>query len=188
MLLKPTKRTIGGKRKNKSNTKRKALSGTGGTADKVAVVGIRERDGKVRAKPVESTDTETLVEFIEDYVIPGTTVYTDAASAYGPLKVRYHHDSVKHSIHEYVRGDVHTNGIESVWSVLKRSIHGTWHHVSPKHLGRYVDEATYRLNEGNVEIDTINRMETFASQIGDKRLSYKRLIKDTGLSPKVVPV
>ena len=59
------------------------------------------------------------------------------------------HKMINHSARCYVRGDVHTNSIESVWSVLKRSIHGTWHHVSPKHLRRYVDETTFRLNEGN---------------------------------------
>ena len=77
--------------------------------------------------------------------------------------------------------------MKSVWSVLKRSIHGTWHHVSPKHLGRYVDEAIFRLDDGNCEIDTLDRMESLAS-IGDKRLSRKKLIRDNWLSSNVVPV
>ncbi len=180
---------IGGKRANMSNSKRKALAGTGrGAAGKVAVAGLRERGGKVKATVVERTDSDTLVELVERNVVPGTTVYTDDAGAYGGLKRRYHHDSVKHSIHEYVRGDVHTNGIESVWSILKRSIHGTWHHVSPKHLGKYVNEATFRLNEGICEVDTIERMETLASQIGNKRLPCAKLVRDNGLSSTVVPV
>ena len=180
---------IGGRRRSMSNAKRKALAGTGrGGVGKVAVAGVRERGGKVRAVPVQNTDAETLVSFVEETVVPGTTVYTDDARAYGPLKRRYHHDSVKHSLSEYVRGDVHTNGIESVWSVLKRSIHGTWHHVSPKHLAKYVNEATFRLNEGNCEVDTLDRMESLASQIGNKRLPYDKLTKANGLSSKVVPV
>ena len=180
---------IGGKRKHMSNAKRKALAGTGrGATGKIAVAGVRERGGRVNARIVEATDTATLVGNIESVVELGATVYTDDASAYAPLGHHYHHESVKHSIGEYVRGDAHTNGMESVWSVLKRSIHGTWHHVSPKHLGRYVDEATFRLNDGNCEVDILDRMKSFASQIGDKRLSYKRLIKPNGLSVKVVPV
>lgn len=180
---------IGGKRASMSNSKRKSLTGTGrGAVGKIAVAGMRERGGKVKATVVERTDADTLVGLVERSVVPGTIVYTDDAGAYGGLKRRYHHESVKHSINEYVRGDVHTNGIESVWSILKRSIHGTWHHVSPKHLGKYVNEATFRLNEGNCEVDTIDRMEALASQIGNKRLPYAKLVKRNGLSSTVVPV
>ena len=180
---------IGGKRRNMSNSKRKALTGTGrGAVGKVAVAGMRERGGRVKATVVEHTDAATLVGLVEENVVPGTTVYTDEASAYGGLKRRFNHDSVKHSISEYVRGNVHTNGMESVWSILKRSIHGTWHHVSPKHLGKYVNEATFRLNDGNCEVDTIERMESLAGQIGNKRLPYAKLVRRNGLSSTVVPV
>ena len=179
---------IGGKHKNMPNAKRKALAeaGTGcGAVGKAAVTGVRERGGKIKAKPVKSTDAATLVGNIEAAVEPDATVYTDDASAYSPLKRRYHHESAKHSIGEYVRGTVHVNGMKSVWSVLKRSIHGTWHYVSPKHLGR-VDEATFRLDDGNCEIGTLDRMESLARQIGSKRLSCKKLIRDNELSSKVV--
>ena len=180
---------IGGKRRNMSNSKRKELAGTGrGAVGKVAVAGMRERGGKVKATVVEHTDAATLVGLVERHVVPGTTVYTDEASAYGGLKRRYNHDSVKHSISEYVRRNVHTNGMESVWSILKRSIHGTWHHVSPKHLGKYVNEATFRFNEGNCEVDTIERMGSLAGQIGNKRLPYAKLVRRNGLSSTVVPV
>ena len=167
----------------------KELAGTGrGAVGKVAVAGMRERGGKVKATVVERTDAAMLVGMVEESVVPGTTVYTDEAAAYGGLKRRFNHDSVKHGISEYVRGDVHTNGMESIWSVLKRSIRGTWHHVSPKHLGKYVNEATFRLNEGNCEVDTIERMEAFAGQIGGKRLPYAKLVRKNGLSSMVVPV
>ena len=167
----------------------KELAGTGrGAVGKVAVAGMRECGGKVKATVVERTDAATLVGMVEESVVPGTTVYTDEAAACGGLKRCFNHDSVKHGISEYVRGDVHTNGMESVWSVLERSIHGTWHHVSPKHLGRYVNEAAFRLNEGNCEVDTIERMEAFAGQIGGKRLPYAKLVRKNGLSSMVVPV
>ncbi len=180
---------IGGKEGSKHEAKK--LKQGRGAVGKAAVVGIRERGGKVKAKHVERTNTATLVPLVEETVEHGSTVYTDDAAAYGALSSisnQYVHDTVAHGKGEYVRGDVHTNGIESVWAVLKRSIHGTWHHVSPKHLSRYVNEASFRLNEGNVEIDTIDRMESFAEGIGGKRLAYKELIADNGLSREAVAV
>jgi len=126
----------------------------------MVVAGMRERGGKGKVAVVELN------------VVPGTTVYTDDAGAYGGLKCCYHHESVKHSISEYVRGDVHMSGIESVWSILKRSIHSTWHHVSPKHLGKYVNEATFRLNEGNCERDRLD--DLFRRMVG-KTITYKTL-------------
>ena len=126
-----------------------------------------------------ATDGRSLIEFVEAHTERGATVYTDDAKAYDALPNilnQYQHESVKHSAGEYARGAVHTNGIESVWSVFKRSITGTWHHVSNKHLGRYVNEAAFRLNEGNCEVDTIDRMEALARRMGGKRLPYRALI------------
>ena len=165
---------IGGKEGNKHEAKK-----------------LKQRGGKVTAKPVERVDAATLVGFIEESVKPGSTVYTDESSAYAPLPNAFNqfaHDTVTHSRGEYVRGDVHTNSIESVWAVLKRSIHGTWHHVSPKHLGRYVNEAAFRLNEGNCEVDTLDRMEALVRQMGGSRLSYRALVADNGLSAEVEAV
>ncbi|MCY4060504.1 MAG: IS1595 family transposase, partial [Gammaproteobacteria bacterium] len=133
----------------------------------------------------------TLIGYIEDNVAAGSTVYTDDAAAYGALPSiinQYQHETVAHGRGEYVRGDVHTNAIEAVWAVLKRSIHGTWHHVSPKHLGRYVNEAAFRLNEGNCEVDTLDRMADFAAGIGGKQLRYVDLIADNGESARPVAV
>ena len=168
---------VGGKERNKHESrKRKAGRGPVG---KTPVIGARERGGKVKAMPLSSTDGHSLINFVETHTKQGATVYTDDAAAYSSLPTifnKYRHESVKHSAGEYVRGAVHTNGIESVWSVFKRSVIGTWHHVSNKHLGRYVNEAAFRLNEGNCEVDTIDRMQAFASRIGGKRLSYRDLI------------
>ncbi len=179
---------IGGKESNKHES-RKLHQGRG-PVGKQAVAGIRERGGKVKAQPVQRTDARTLIGFVEGTVDLGATVYTDDAAAYGALPTilnQYHHETVAHGAGEYVRGDAHTNGIESVWAVLKRSITGTWHHVSPKHLGRYVDEASFRLNEGNCAVDTIDRMREFARGIHGKRLSYADLIADNGQSATPVP-
>ena len=171
---------IGGKEKNKHDGKK--LKAGRGPVGKTAVAGIKQRDGKVAATPVERVDAETLEGFIDRTVEADSTVYTDESRVYSRLSDRFEHDTVRHSSGEYVRGDVHINSIESVWAVLKRSIHGTWHHVSPKHLARYVNEASFRLNEGNCEIDTLDRMESLVRQMGGSRLSYKALIADNGLS------
>ena len=168
---------VGGKERNKHESK-KRKSGRG-TAGETPVIGARERGGKVKAMPIEATDGRSLIEFVEATAEPGATVYADDAKAYVNLSTilnQYQHESVKHSAGEYARGVVHTNGIESVWSVFKRSLTGTWHHVSNKHLGRYVNEAAFRLNEGNCEMDTLDRMEALARGVGGKRLSYQELI------------
>ena len=168
---------VGGREANKHESKK--LKAGRGPVGKTTVAGVRQRGGKVIAKSVERADGPTLIEFVESNVEPGATVYTDDARAYSALPNafnRFDHQTVKHVTGEYVRGDAHTNNIEAVWAVLKRSIHGTWHHVSPKHLDRYVNEATFRLNEGNCEIDTIDRMTRFARGVGGKRLRYEDLV------------
>ena len=171
---------IGGKRKDMSNAKRKALRETGrGAVGKTPVIGVQERGRKVAAKPVNSADSEILIGFVESHTEPGSTVYTDDAAAYGALVTifnHYRHETVNHNRSDYVSGDVHTNSIESVCAVLKRSITGTWHHVSKKHHDRYVNEATFRPNESNCEVDTLDRMAALVSGVGGKRLRYKDLI------------
>lgn len=106
----------------------------------------------------------------------GSKLYTDEHASYADLNgLFFRHDSVNHSDGEYVRGNVHTNGIESVWAVMKRGLHGVYHHASHKHLGRYVDEFTFRLNAGNVVRHTLQRLDSFVSAIVGKRITYKEL-------------
>ena len=136
------------------------------------MVGAKDRQtNKVRAKVVKDTDAKTLQKFVVASVADGATVYTDDASAYKGMP--FEHESVRHSVGEYVRGMAHTNGIESFWSMLKRAHKGVYHHFSVKHLQRYVDEFAGR--HGVRELDTINQMEVVASRMIGKRLSYRRL-------------
>lgn len=167
---------IGGKAKNKhQNQKAKKIRGTEG---KLAVFGIRQRGGKTFAKPVSGTDRNTLVPEIERRVESGSMICTDDSGTYRELDPqKYYHDSVRHSAGEYVKGFVHTNGMESVWAVLKRSLIGTYHHVSFKHLHRYVNEATFRLNDGNCDVDTMDRLCSMTRAIEGRRLSYKDLVQ-----------
>ena len=166
---------IGGKEKNKHASKRKKgnIGGTG----KTAVVGMRERNGRTVAAPISRNDTATLTQEICDKVKPGSTIYTDDHGGYRKVKYAgFKHEAVNHSAGEYVRGNVSTNGIESVWALLKRGITGVYHHASPKHLSRYVDEFTFRLNDGNVRRHTIDRLDSMTKAAAGKRLTYKRLV------------
>ena len=172
---------IGGKRKNMSNAQRKALAEAGvgrGAVGKVAVVGIKDRETKqVRAKVVERTDKPTLQGFIIKHTAPGATVYTDEASAYEGLP--FTHESVKHSVAEYVRGMAHTNGAESFWSMLKRAHMGTFHKLSPKHLDRYVQEFAGKHNIR--ESGTLVQMRHVVAHLVGRNLLYRDLIAPNGL-------
>jgi transposase-like protein len=117
-----------------------------GTSDKTAVIGAVSRGGRVVAKVIDRTDTATLDGFVHEHVEPGAIVSTDEHSGCRFLSRTYTHGVVRHSAGEYRFGQFHTNSIEGVWSMLKRQIIGTHHWVSPKHLGRYVTEMTYRMN------------------------------------------
>ena len=171
---------IGGLRKNMSNAKRKELAGTGrGAVGKTAVVGAKDRATKqVRAKVVERTDAATLQGFVIDHAAPDVTVYSDDSTAYESLP--FDHDTVKHTLSEYVRGDVHTNGIEGLWSMFKRAHKGIYHKMSPKHLDRYVQEFAGRHNFRGQ--DTIDQMADVVRGFEGKRLTYDTLKQDNGLS------
>ena len=117
---------------------------------------------------------KALQGFIHSNIKQGSTVYTDDAGGYTGLK-GYNHSKVNHSAKQYVNGDAHTNGIESVWAVLKRGYHGTFHHFSIKHLQLYVNEFSFRLNEGNCGITTQKRLDSLFRSMQGKTITYKEL-------------
>ena len=163
-----------------SNAKRKELEGTGrGAVGKTAVVGAKDRASNcISAQVVESTDSDTLQGFVRRHAGDGATVYTDDAAAYKGM-VDIKHESVKHSVNEYVRDMAHTNGIESFWAMLKRAHKGTFHKLSPKHLHRYVNGFAGKHNLR--ELDTTAQMVVVAAGLIGKRLMYSQLIADNGL-------
>ena len=171
---------FGGKRRNMSNAQRKKLKKTGrGAVGKAAVVGVKDRDtNRVAARHVSGTGAEDLQGMVRDHVEPGAKVYTDEAAAYKGMS-EFDHEAVNHSVAEYVRGQAHTNGLESFWSMLKRAHGGTFHKMSPKHLDRYVQEFAARHNLRDQ--DTIDIMSAVADGGVGKRLRYKDLIADIGL-------
>ena len=165
---------VGGKERNKHrNKKQKAGRGTVG---KTAVMGMRQRGGKVIAMPIKMTDKGTIQDIIFKHVKEDTTIYTDEHGSYDGLDEEgYEHDTVNHGAGEYVDGDVHTNNIESVWAVFKRGLKGIYHHVSVKHLGRYVDEFAFRLNDGKCDNHTMDRISAMLLGAVGKRLTFEDL-------------
>ena len=164
---------IGGLEKNKHESKK--LRAGRGAVGKQPVLGMRERGGKVTAKSIPDTKRKTIEQEIEANVASGATVYTDEFASYQNLGKRYDHQSVNHSAKEYVYGMAHTNGIESVWAVMKRGFNGVYHHWSVKHTDRYTSEFTFRLNEGNVRHDTMERIDKLVDGAFDKRLTFAAL-------------
>ncbi|MEO6092026.1 MAG: IS1595 family transposase [Novosphingobium sp.] len=169
---------VGGLAKNMHAHKReRAVLGTGG-AGKAVVMGIIQRgtDGRastVRAKVIESPDSKTLQAEIRDNVEAQSAVYTDGWAAYRGLGKDFVHATVDHAV-EYVRGRVHTNGVENFWSLLKRSIKGTYISVEPFHLGRYIDEQAFRFNERKG--GDSDRFATALGGIIGRKLTYRELI------------
>ena len=143
---------IGGKEKNKHACKK--LNAGRGTVGKIAVIGAKDRKtNRVSARVIEDTGQLTLHGFVTARTERGAKVYTDDHGGYVGLP---NHETVRHSVKEYVNGQAHTNGIESFWAMLKRGYHGTYHKMSPKHLNRYVDEFSGRHNIRTS--DTIDQM------------------------------
>ena len=144
---------IGGKNKNRSKHERK--KGTYYGARMAIVAGAKNRGTKeISATVIQDTTTKTLHNLVAGRARHDATVYTDEHGGY--RKLPYCHESVNHSVSEYVRGQAHVNGIESFWALLKRSYHGTFHHFSKKHLVRYVSEFAARYNI--LELDTLAQM------------------------------
>jgi len=166
---------VGGKNKNRHEKKK--IDGAGGrsTADKTAVVGLLQRNGKVQTHVVADTEKDTLQHIIYSNVHQDARVITDTYSSYKGLGEVYDHESVKHTEGNYItEGDKHTNNIEGFWSLLKRGIIGIYHYVSPKHLQRYCHEFGYRYNTRKVS--DILRFDDLLQLADGKRLTYKMLI------------
>ena len=155
---------------------RTGIKAKGPQAGKTVVMGILERKGKVRAFVVPSTRRMTLQENVREHVEPGATLYTDALASYTGLRDDYVHFVINHAV-EYVRGHVHTNSIESFWSVFKRTIKGTYIAPRPQHLQRYVEEQVFRFNERENEDGP--RFASALEGVEGKRLTYKALVART---------
>ncbi len=170
---------LGGKEKNKHEADK--LKAGRGTVGKQAVLGIRERGGQVVTMPVEKTDEESLAGNVRAVTAEGSLVYTDENTAYTSLAKTHRHDTVSHSSGEYARGDVHVNGIESIWSLVKRAYVGVYHHWAPKNSHRYVQEIAARQALRKIPAFDfsdgrgLSRVRLLMAGISGKRLTYAEL-------------
>ncbi len=172
---------VGGQRKNMHKHKQAEFNKVRGPVGKVAIAGAKDRDtGRVAARTVERTDRAELQYFVTEHAKVGAAVFTDDHAAYRGLSEWYEHEAVNHSAGEYVRGEAHTQGIESFWAMLKRAHKGVYHKMSPKHMDRYVAEFSGRHNVR--EADTIDQMSGVVAGMAGKRLRYRELIADNGLA------
>ncbi|MGA9917517.1 MAG: IS1595 family transposase [Paraburkholderia sp.] len=163
---------MGGKETNKHADKK--LNGGRGAIGKATILGMRERNGDFKGEVISDTSHRTIQAEIAEHVAPGATLCTDEHRSYVGLK-GFEHRTVNHSAKQYVDGMAHTNGIESVWAVLKRGYYGIYHHFTVKHMQRYVDEFAFRLNEGKCTIHTMERIGSLSDKTVGKRLTYKAL-------------
>ncbi len=163
---------IGGKARNMhKDVRARRITGTGGK-DKAIVAGSLQRGGRVHAEVVDDTTRRTLHGHVRENVEGGATVYTDAHRAYSGLDYDYAHKTVDHA-EEYVCGQVHTNGIENFWSLLKRGLHGTYVSVQPFHLFRYLDERMFTFNER--DLSDLGRFTTVLGRVAGRRLTFAEL-------------
>jgi transposase-like protein len=175
---------IGGRYQNMHRAKRLKLQNGMKANRKAVVMGMLERETRqVRAKVIPDVSRETLQNEILNQIERNSTVYTDKATGYDRLKTKeFVHETVNH-MEEYVRGQVHTQGIENFWSLLKRGLKGTYVAVEPFHLDRYVDEQVFRYNNRATKrspLDDADRFIIALSQIAGKRLTYAELTGKVG--------
>jgi len=165
---------VGGRIPNMSKSKRKNAMRND---NKTPLVGILQRGGEIQVKVAEQVNRQTLVPNIVENVQKGSFVYTDENFSYlGLHRLGFYHNRVEHGKKEYVVGDAHTNGIESFWALFKRGYHGVYHHMSKKHLQRYVNEFTFRFNRRASEMQTVFA-DVVTRVANSAQLPYKKLIQ-----------
>jgi len=172
---------IGGKARNMHKSKRRRLSdgiGMQGGHGKTVVIGALERGGKIKARVIGDRKYPAVHGAVRDFVEGGSAIMTDEFTGYYDLKSEYEHKFVNH-LEKYVDGQVHVQGVENFWSLLKRGLGGTYVAVEPFHLFRYVDEQAFRFNNRK-DLDDAGRFSLAVSQIVGKRLTFAELTGKTG--------
>jgi transposase-like protein len=176
---------IGGKARNMhADVKERKIQGRRGPMGKAIVAAVLERGGKVKAKVIGRRKKKDLQALVRDHVEPNSTLYSDALPSYEGLGGEYVHQVVDHAV-AYVDGNVHTNGLENFWSLLKRGINGTYVSVEPYHLFRYVDEQAFRFN--NRKLTDAERFASVMKQIVGRRLTYNELTGKTESGAEMRP-
>jgi len=170
---------IGGKSRNMHHHKRNRVIVNNRMRDKVAVFGILERGGEVRANVVPTRRRQVLHSEIKAHVKAGSAIYSDNLMSYQGLRGHdYEHQVIDHA-EKYVDGQIHTNGLENFWSLLKRGLKGTYISVEPFHMFRYLDEQVYRYNKRKLAHDG-ERFALALSQVAGKRLTFAEVTGKSG--------
>jgi len=172
---------IGGKSRNMHKDVRARKITAAGVKDKTAVIGILERGGQIRTQVVKGRKKPVIQAAVREHVAAGSALYTDALRSYEGL-TEFEHKVVDHAV-AYVEGNVHTNGLENYWSLLKRGLNGTYISVEPFHLFRYLDEQSFRYNNRATKGNPLNDADRFTyamTQISGKRLTYKEVTGKVG--------
>jgi transposase-like protein len=173
---------IGGAARNMHRDKHRRRITETGSKDKTAVMGILERNGEVRAMMVPNRRRKLLHDKIDQHVAPGSSLYTDNFMSYAMLPPHFNHKVIDHA-ERYVDGQVHTNGLENFWSLVKRGLKGTYISVEPFHLFRYLDEQVYRYNNRATKdrfVGDGDRFQLALSQIAGKRLTFAEVTGKVG--------
>jgi transposase-like protein len=168
---------IGGAGRFMHKERKKKFKGGRGWVGKAAVMGLLERHGEVRTSVLSDTHFSTLQGRVRETVAPGSQVFTDAATAYIGIDEQYIHHVIDHA-EAYAKGNVHTNGLENFWSLLKRGLKGTYVSVEPFHLFRYVDEQAFRYNNRATKkcfIGDRDRFQMIMNHIANRRVTYQDL-------------
>jgi transposase-like protein len=178
---------VGGKTKNMHRERRLRMQTAEKTYQKAIVMGMLDRESRrVRAAVIPNVKRETLQNAILNQIEGGATVYTDGYQGYDNLAAKeYIHETVNH-VEEYVRGQIHTQGIENFWSLLKRTLSGTYVAVEPFHLDRYLDEQMFRYNNRATKDNPLNDADRFSAllmQLAGKRLTYAELTGKVEATP-----
>jgi transposase-like protein len=158
------------------DVRRRKIGGTG-VKDKTAVMGILERGGEVRANVIPTRRKRAIHGEINRHIASGSAIYSDALSSYNDLNPAYRHEVVDHA-ERYVDGQIHTNGLENFWSLVKRGLKGTYISVEPFHLFRYLDEQVYRYNNRATENNSMNDGDRFLKAmktVAGRRITYEEL-------------
>ena len=165
---------IGGKSRNMHAKKRRQKIHGRGPVGKTIVAGVLERGGEVRTEVVAKRRKKQLQGLIRDNVESGAALFTDELKSYDGLESDYAHEVINHA-EAYVKGRVHTNGMENFWSLVKRALHGSYVSVEPFHLFRYLDEECFRYNNRKNGCGDAGRFSAIVSRIFGKRLTYAEL-------------
>lgn len=178
---------VGGREANK-HTRARLRYRVSRPDDKTPVMAMRERGGRTRALPLAGTGALSIERAVRENIEVGSTLHTDEYAGYKRLAPDYKHETVNHGREEYWRNGVTTNGVESVFAVMRRGLHGVYHKASKKHLARYVNEFAWRLNEGNVTRHTLERLDSFVDAVTGRQITYKRLVASNDKDPYPHPL